>query len=98
MADYQLSVAAQNDLVEITKYTALNFGTRQAIKYTDQIYDAARLIAESPRLGRLFPTTQRPTLRRYNVGSHSLFYQPEDQGVLIVRLLHQAMDFDQHLG
>jgi plasmid stabilization system protein ParE len=31
------------------------------------------------------------------IGRHIIFYQVEDQGILVVRVLHQMMDFDRHL-
>ena len=35
-------------------------------------------------------------LRRYEYRSHGVFYVAEDDGVLIVRVLHQSMDVRRH--
>jgi toxin ParE1/3/4 len=38
----------------------------------------------------------RAGYRKYPGGSHVLFYRPATDGVDIVRILHQQMDFDRH--
>ncbi|MDQ2082697.1 type II toxin-antitoxin system RelE/ParE family toxin [Xanthobacteraceae bacterium Astr-EGSB] len=32
----------------------------------------------------------------YSVGSHVLFFTPREGGIVIVRVLHQSMDFNRH--
>ncbi len=97
MVAYKLSKKAQSDVDDITVYTALHFGEEQAVNYTDNIHDAARLATHFPNLGRQYTTIKGSVYRQYNVGRHALFYQPIEGGIFIVRILHQMMDFDRHL-
>jgi plasmid stabilization system protein ParE len=56
MAIYKLSKKAQSDIDDITGYTALHFGERQAVTYTDSIHAAAQITANFPSLGRPYTT------------------------------------------
>ena len=97
MAKYRLSRRASSDIEGIAQYSAERFGTRQAIAYVTDIHDAARLVAEISSLGRPYTTKKGRTYQRYNVGNHALFYRTTDEGVFVVRILHQAMDLDRRL-
>ena len=51
---------------------------------------------------RRFPTLDatraiRPGYRKIETTNHSDFYRKTEDGVLIVRVLHQRMDFGRHL-
>ena len=50
-----------------------------------------RLISTQPRLGKAVEELA-PRLRFVPLGSYLVFYQPVDNGVQIVRLLHGARD------
>ena len=58
---------------------------------------AADDLAERPALGRRADRLA-PGLRRYPYRSHVVFYMPEDEGVLIVRVLHESMDALRHFA
>ncbi len=91
-----LTPRAQKDLDEIWDYTLSRWGLDQAERYVRGIGDAIRSVAEDPRRGR--PCNEiRPGYRKYSIGSHVLFYRARPTGVEIVRILHQRMDYDQHL-
>ncbi|MXS81833.1 type II toxin-antitoxin system RelE/ParE family toxin [Nitrosomonas oligotropha] len=38
-----------------------------------------------------------PNLKRFEYQSHIVFYIPKESHILIVRILHQRMDFWRHL-
>ena len=97
MADYALSAAARDDLESITIYTIDAYGEAQALSYNAQMHRAAQLVADFPALGLPYVTKDGERFQKFMSGSHTLFYQPTGQGVLIVRILHGAMDFDRHL-
>ncbi len=88
---------AQSDLEDITVYTALNFGPRQAEIYNAQLHDAARTAANFPPFGMTYTTKAGKAFRKYDSGRHALFYQSVEDGILVVRILHLMMDFDRHL-
>ena len=98
MADYAFSVIAEDDFDAITTYTAVTYDVTQAVHYTDAILDGAQRLADFPSLGRPYTTKGGRVFQRYNIGRHVLFYQVADEGILIVRILHQAMDFDNYLS
>ncbi len=97
MAIYKLSKKAQSDIDDITGYTALHFGERQAVTYTDSIHAAAQITANFPSLGRPYTTKKGSVYQQYNIGRHALFYRPTEAGIFVVRVLHLMMDFDRHL-
>jgi toxin ParE1/3/4 len=53
-------------------------------------------LAEFPDLGRNARDI-RLGGGKIEVASHSAFYRKTENGVLIVRVLHQRMDFERHL-
>lgn len=97
MAEYKLSAAARDDLEGITNYTIDAFGEGQAVSYNAHMHRAAQLVADFPALGMPYVTKSGNAFQKFTSGSHTLFYQPSEQGVLIVRILHSQMDFDAHL-
>ena len=97
MASYKLSQLAQLDLEEITSYTVLTFCEEQARLYNAQMHNAAQTAADFPFFGLSYLTREGAVFQKYNSGRHALFYRPTEEGILVVRILHQMMDFDAHL-
>ena len=93
--DYRLSKRADADLAAIADYTINRFGIEQAWRYRDALNDAFQMLKHNPLRGR---SAERlaTDLRRFEVESHVVFYRPELTGLLIVRVLHQRMDFERH--
>ena len=40
----------------------------------------------------------RPGMRKMNCGHHVVFYLVTDEHIEIIRILHEAMDFDGRIG
>lgn len=95
MAAYRLSRKAALDLDGIYEYTILNFGLAQAQNYLNGLHERFGDLAQQPMLGRS-AAQFAPYLRRYEYRSHVVYYMPEDEGVLIVRVLHENMDAPRH--
>ena len=95
MAVYKLSSKAVADLDGIYEYTILNFGLEQAQAYLLGLHKRFQHLADNPNFGRNADQLA-PRLRRYDYQSHVVFYIPTEQGVLIVRVLHERMDPDRH--
>ncbi len=57
---------------------------------------AIEIVAARPARGRVCDDI-RPGYRRVSVGSHMVFYREMEAAIVIVRILHQGMDFDRHL-
>lgn len=96
MADYRLSGKADEDLVGIYLYTLDEFGESQADAYLYSLEERFEILAGNPAIGRRIEHT-REGYRRYEHVSHSIFYRIDEDGVIIMRVLHNSMDTDQHL-
>jgi len=53
-------------------------------------------VADNPSLGRECAEV-RPDYRKYPSGSHVLFYRLTDDGIDVVRILHERMDYKRHI-
>lgn len=96
MAELHISRQAANDLGEIADYTIAEFGIEQARKYRDQFQACFASLLDNPRLGRSADNIA-PQLRRIRQQAHIIFYVQTADEILIVRVLHHSMDFEQHL-
>lgn len=95
MSGYVLSPRAQADLDEIWDYTAERWDEDQADRYIHDIRAAIEAIASDPRRGRACDYI-RSGYRKYQAGSHMLFFRIIHGGIDVVRILHQNMDFERH--
>jgi toxin ParE1/3/4 len=96
MTGYVLSPRAQADIDEIWDYTADRWNDDQAERYTKDLRRAIETIARNPRKGR--PCDQiRPGYRKFSIGAHVVFFRVVAHGIEVIRVLHQRMDFEQHL-
>jgi toxin ParE1/3/4 len=96
MGNYRLSVAAAADIEDIFEYGILIFGLTQARSYLQAMEKHFAILAENYAIGReAYDLTNG--LRRFNYGSHIIFYLIVDNGILVVRVLHQSVDFQRHL-
>jgi toxin ParE1/3/4 len=93
---YVLSPAAQADLDDIWDYGEATWGAAQAETYIRSLQQAVETIAADPRRGRDCAEV-RAGYFKFAVGVHMLFYQRTVDGVAVMRILHQRMDFDRHL-
>lgn len=96
MATLELSLAAENDLLDILEYTQRQWGERQRVKYQAQLRNRMLQLAEKPNMGRRNIQINKDILY-YHEGRHFLFYKSIPGGIEIVRVLHDSMDFKRHL-
>ena len=98
MANYHISRKAVSDIDGIWEYTLITWSEEQALKYYNQIYSEIQKLAESPiYLGKTYNHIKNG-LMGYRVGHHIIFYRRrKDNDVMIVRVLHERMDFPRHL-
>ena len=95
MYKHRLSKRADSDIAGIADYTIRQFGIKQARRYRDGLEKIFRRLAEYPNSGRSAGHLA-PRLRRMSFESHVIFYLHEEDGVLIVWILHQRMAFKRH--
>ena len=96
MTGYIISPRAQADIEEIWDYTVGRWNDNQAVRYIRAIQEAIETIAADPARGRSCEQV-RAGYRKYAVGSHVIFYRGSADGIDVVRVLHQRMDFERHL-
>lgn len=98
----RLSDRAADDMALIHTSTAQRWGMAQAERYTEFLKLSIRQTADSAKVGN--PVEGRPGLFLLSVKwrgarhGHYIVYKPIDEGALIVRILHSAMDLLNNLS
>lgn len=87
---HRISTEAEGDIDQIVAYTIQTWGWRQADRYLGRLEDGFELLGRNPSIGRSCDSI-KAGLRRFEIGRHVIFYLPEPDGVLIVRVLHETM-------
>jgi toxin ParE1/3/4 len=98
MPSYRKTRRADEDLQEIYRYTRRMWGRDQAVRYLHGLEQRFAELADNPLVGIAREDLQPPGLRSVIHGSHVIFYQPQPDGVLIIRVLHGRQDVRAHLG
>ncbi|MGA9582826.1 MAG: type II toxin-antitoxin system RelE/ParE family toxin [Allosphingosinicella sp.] len=92
----ELSRKAQADLDDIRDYSVAEFGVERAVAYLDAVESAFRRIVDFPEIGSVHPAVRPPT-RSLGCRQHRIFYEAAGETILIIRILHKAMDERRHL-
>ena len=114
MLRLEITFLAEADLAEIFNTSAEDFGPSARRRYEDLVGAAfADLLADPARLGSRDRADLRPNLRTYHLRysrarsgakgrvakpRHLIAYKFDDTRVLVLRVLHDAMDLSRHLG
>jgi toxin ParE1/3/4 len=77
-------------LRNIARYTTEKWGEDQAVRYISGLRDCFALLAGKPQIGRTCDSLNAG-LRRHEHGKHVIFYLPQPDGILVVRVLHHRM-------
>jgi toxin ParE1/3/4 len=85
-----VSAEAEADIDSIAEYTKNTWGWRQTDQYLANLEDGFELLALNPFIGRRCDSI-RLGLRRFEVGSHIVFYDSDVDGIRIIRVLHERM-------
>ena len=86
MADYRLTKRAEEDLFAIALYGIERFGAEQSATFRDRLREKFEELAQFPDR---YPRGDyiREGIRRSICGVHSIYYHPQADEVLIVRVL-----------
>ena len=82
---------AEQDLINIWLYTCHKWGAAQAEQYLDDLENAMALLAEQPSLCREREEFM-PPVRIHNHAHHLIVYQAFEDGISVIRVLHESMD------
>lgn len=86
MPDYRLTIAAEQDLLQIAMYGLQQFGDKQARLYYRRLVNRFEELASAPER---YQTVEhiRKGYRRSVCGVHSIYYRADQDSVEIVRIL-----------
>ena len=100
MRTVRVAAAAEEDLTEIWAYVAEHDATA-ASKLVKEIVGKFALLRDHPHMGRA-QDNLLVNLGSFTVKGYLIFYQPFDDGIEILRVLHGARDigaiFDRFLN
>ncbi|MEQ8790196.1 MAG: type II toxin-antitoxin system RelE/ParE family toxin [Pirellulaceae bacterium] len=95
MAKATRSAQAQDDIDDLADYIAEENPTA-ARQFLDAVERTIQLLTATPELGGVFPLPGRPQLRAHRISprfrNYIVFYESNDDGVLIVRVIHGRRD------
>lgn len=97
MSKFTVSQAANADIRSIARYTQDTWGGDQRRRYLNGLNEKFDMLAAMPEMAaerRDF----RPPVRIHHYEKHLIIYVISDDGVLIVRVLHQNMDVPAQLS
>src|SRR5699024_8481187 len=89
-AGFRLTRDAQQDLIEIRRYTTQVWGQAQSRKYLQDLRSTLELLAEFPGQGILREDVGEG-VRSFPYSSHMLYYRMESEVVVVFAVLHQRM-------
>lgn len=94
MRTFDLTRSAQADLKSVARYTQERWGVRQRNAYLKEVDQVFRALTKNPLMGRACDDI-REGYRKLPYGGHVIYYKnlSEDE-LLIVRILHAAMDVE----
>ncbi len=81
---------AEDDLVDILVYLRRR-DERAADRFEADFEGKCRILAQFPMMGRARPELT-PSLRSFAINPYVIFYEPLDDGVRIVRVIHGSRD------
>ena len=98
MTRFDLTRAARADLKSIARFTQERWGLHRRNAYLKQMDRAFRALADNPGIGQACDDI-RTGYCKFPQGAHVIFYKEmADHDLLIVRILHAAMDVDTNIG
>lgn len=95
MSTFSVSRAARADLKNIASYTQKVWGAEQRRTYLKGLDLAFHFLAENPIAG--VPCNYVVDgLRKHRFESHTIFYEKNNNEIIIVRVLHKSMDVERN--
>lgn len=93
---YHLTPDAQSDLIEIRRFTVMQWGLAQSKKYLLELRQTIRLLAETPSIGIHRPEVGERVFSFPHV-SHVIYYIQQENQVVVFGVLHKRMVPLNHL-
>lgn len=93
MARYRILAEANTDIDGIYAYGIETWGLAQAKDYLLGLHERFEFLVDNPNIG-VNSDELSPGLQRFRYGRHVVFFINTDNGILIVRVLGEEMDFN----
>lgn len=93
---YVLTKRATADLRAISAHSRREWGWTRAEAYLLELRRVIEWLAEMPKAGASAEMV-RTGYRKHPAGVHLIYYRETQNGIDVVRILHQRMDVDRHL-
>ena len=91
-----LTEIARADLASIRRYSTRIWGRDQTSRYMDDLRDTMKGLVRGTVITRARDDL-RPGVLMATSGRHSIFFEADDSRILVVRVLHDRMDYRRHL-
>lgn len=91
-----LTEIARADLASIRRYSTRSWGRDQTSRYIGALRDTMKGLVRGTVITRVREDL-RPGLLMATSGRHSIFFEADDSRILVVRVLHDRMDYRRHL-
>ena len=91
------------DLAGIDNATSVMWGIEQAERYLSFLDEVFKVLVRDPKLGmrveqhKGYRSYTAKYKRRRSTHGHRIFYRETEYGILVVRILHTAMNWPDHL-
>ena len=96
MLEIKILPQAVKDLESIYEFTFLSWGSPQAEKYQDELYDYMITICQNPQIGAIY-YFKKGNYRMLNANRHLIFYRQTNVEIVVVRILHERVELNLNL-
>ncbi|NKJ36409.1 type II toxin-antitoxin system RelE/ParE family toxin [Rhizobium sp. SG570] len=86
------SSEAESDLERIADYIAVD-NPRRALSLVQELRGKCESLADAPLAFPLLPRYERHGIRRRVHGNYLIFYRVDGENVVVIHVLHGAMDY-----
>ena len=96
MRHLELTEIARADLKSIRRYSERTWGSERTTEYMAALRDTMKALLAGTVVSRSRDDL-RPGLQMATSGRHSVFFEVDQSRILVVRVLHDRMDYQRHL-
>lgn len=96
MKRLDLTEIARADLASIRRYSTRTWGKDQTANYMDAVRDTLKGLVRGTVITRARDDLA-PAIRMATSGRHCISFEAQESRILVVRILHDSMDYRRHL-
>ena len=97
MKRLDLTEIAREDLKSVRRYSQKAWGSDRTVQYMAELRDVMKGLGAGTMVSRNRDDL-RPGLHMATSGSHCVFFEIDESRILVVRVLHDRMDYPRHLS